>query len=60
MWEKRNAYRISVGNAEENISLERPRCIWEDDVKIGLREREDRVLRTGFIWLTIGIISGLL
>jgi hypothetical protein len=30
MGEKRNAYRILMGYSEENRSLRRPRCRWED------------------------------
>jgi hypothetical protein len=34
MGEKRNAYRILVGKTEEK----RPRCMWEDNSKMDLRE----------------------
>jgi hypothetical protein len=36
--EKRNTYRILVGNPEGNKSLGRPRCRWVDNIKIDLRE----------------------
>jgi hypothetical protein len=38
--EKRNAYRILVGNPEEKGPLGRPRCTcrWEDSFKMDLRE----------------------
>jgi hypothetical protein len=36
--EKRNAYRILVGNPEGKIPLERPRCRWVDNIKMDLRE----------------------
>jgi hypothetical protein len=36
--EKRNAYRILVGNPEGNRPLERPRRRWLDNIKIDLRE----------------------
>jgi hypothetical protein len=36
--EKRNAYRILVGNPEENRPLGRPRRRWVDNIKIVLRE----------------------
>jgi hypothetical protein len=38
MGEKRNAYRIWVGNAEGNRPLGRPRRRWVDNIKIDLRE----------------------
>jgi hypothetical protein len=38
MREKRNAYRILVGKPEENRPLGRPRCRWEDTVRMDLRE----------------------
>jgi hypothetical protein len=37
MEEKRNAYRILVGKPEEKRPLKRPRCRWEDNIKIDLR-----------------------
>jgi hypothetical protein len=38
--EKRNAYRILVGNPEGNRPLGRPRCRWVDNIKADLREIE--------------------
>jgi hypothetical protein len=38
MGEKRNAYRILVGKPEGKIPLGRPRCKWEDNIKMNLRE----------------------
>jgi hypothetical protein len=38
MGEKRNAYRILVGNSEEKIPLGRPRRRWADNSKMDLRE----------------------
>jgi hypothetical protein len=35
--EKRNAFRILVGKTEGKKTLGRPRCRWEDNIKIGLR-----------------------
>jgi hypothetical protein len=35
--EKRNAYRILVGKPEGKRPLGRPRCRWEDNIKIDLR-----------------------
>jgi hypothetical protein len=38
MGEKRNAYRIFVGNPEGKRSLGRPRRRWVDNIKMDLRE----------------------
>jgi hypothetical protein len=38
MWEKRNAYRILVGNPEGKRSLGRLRRRWVDNIKIEFRE----------------------
>jgi hypothetical protein len=32
--EKRNAYRVSGGKPEGKKQLRRPRCIWEDNIKM--------------------------
>jgi hypothetical protein len=37
--EKRNAYRILVGNPEGDRPLGTPRCRWVDNIKMDLRER---------------------
>jgi hypothetical protein len=38
MWEKRNAYRILVGNPEGKRPLGRPRHRWMGNIKMDLRE----------------------
>jgi hypothetical protein len=38
MGEKRNAYRILVGNPEGKRPRKRPRCRWVDNIKINLRK----------------------
>jgi hypothetical protein len=38
MGEKRNAYRISVGNPKGKRPLGRPRPRWVDNIKMDLRE----------------------
>jgi hypothetical protein len=38
MGEKGNAYRVSVENSEGKRPLGGPRCRWEDNIKINLRE----------------------
>jgi hypothetical protein len=39
MGEKRNVYRLWVGNPEEKRPLGRPRCRWMDNIKMDLSER---------------------
>jgi hypothetical protein len=46
MGEKRNAYRILVGNPEGKRPLGRPRHRWVDNIKIDLKR--DRMGRYGF------------
>jgi hypothetical protein len=38
MGEVRGAYNILVGRPEERRPLGRPRCRWEDNIKMDLRE----------------------
>ena len=38
MGERRGLYRILVGKPEGNRPLGRPRCRWEDDIKMDLQE----------------------
>ena len=38
MEQYRNAYRVLVGKSEGKRSLGRPRCRWEDNIKMDLRE----------------------
>jgi hypothetical protein len=38
LWEKRNAYRILVGNPEGKRPLGRPRRKWVDNIKLDLEE----------------------
>jgi hypothetical protein len=38
MGERRGAYRALVGKPEGRRPLERPRCRWEDNIKMDLRE----------------------
>jgi hypothetical protein len=36
--EKRNAFKVSVGKLEVNRPQRRPRCRWDDNIKMDLRE----------------------
>jgi hypothetical protein len=48
MEEKRNAYRLLVGQPEGKGPLGRPRCRWVDNIEMDLREIGwDRMDRTG-------------
>jgi hypothetical protein len=60
MGEKRNAYRILLGNPEGR-PLGRPRRRWVDNIKMELREIGwDGVVWIGSIWLRIGTSGWLL
>jgi hypothetical protein len=57
--EGRGVYRVLVGKPEEKRPLGRPRCRWEDNIKMDLQE-VDVGVRTGLGWLRIGIGGGSL
>jgi hypothetical protein len=38
MGKKKAAYRLLVGKLEDKIPLGRPRCRWEDNIKVDLKE----------------------
>jgi hypothetical protein len=38
MGEERNVYRVSIGKPEGKRPLGRPRCSWEDGIRMDLRE----------------------
>jgi hypothetical protein len=57
--EGRNVYRVLVGKPKGKRRHERPRHRWEDGINMGLREIVGRVW-SGFTWLSIGIVGGLL
>jgi hypothetical protein len=59
MGEGRNLIRVLVGKPEGKRPLERPRRRWDDGIKMDLREIGWGVW-SGFTWLRIGIICGLL
>jgi hypothetical protein len=53
----RNAYSILVRKSEVKRPLRRPRCRWEDNVRMYLREIRWEG-RTEFIWLRIRSLVG--
>jgi hypothetical protein len=55
--ENRNVYRISVGNIEENIPLERPRRRWKITLKLVLKKWY-RGMCARFFCLRIGTNEG--
>jgi hypothetical protein len=59
MGEGREVYRVLVGKPEGKRPLERPRCRWEDGIKMDLTEIGWGVW-SGFTWLRIGTVGGLL
>jgi hypothetical protein len=50
-------YRVLVGKPEGKRTLGRPRCRWEDNVKMDLQEVGCGAW-TGLIWLRIGADGG--
>jgi hypothetical protein len=59
MGEGRGAYRILMERPEGRRPLGRPRCRWEDNIKIDLQEVGWGTW-TGLIWLRIGTGGGLM
>jgi hypothetical protein len=59
MREGRKLYVVSVGKPEGKRSLGRPRRRWEDRIKMDPGEIGWGVW-SGFTWLRIGIVGGLL
>jgi hypothetical protein len=57
MGEERGVHRVLVGKPEGKRPLRRPRCRWEDNIKIDLIEVVG-VVGTGRSWLRIGTSGG--
>jgi hypothetical protein len=60
MGEGRNVYSVLLGKPEGKRPLGRPRRRWEDGIKMDLREIDWGGVWSGFTWLRIGIVGGLL
>jgi hypothetical protein len=59
MGEERKAYKVLVVKPEGKRPLGRPRCRWEDGIRMDLREI-GRSVWIGFYWLRIWTGGGLL
>jgi hypothetical protein len=59
MGEERNVYRVLMGKPEGKRPLGRPRRIWEDGIRMDLREIAGGVW-IGSSWFRIGTGGGLL
>jgi hypothetical protein len=59
MGQGRNVQRVLVGKPEGKRSFGRPKCRSENGIKVDLRETGWGVW-SGFTWLRIGILGGLL
>jgi hypothetical protein len=53
-------YKVLVGNPEGKRPLGRPRCIWEDGIRMDLWEIVAGGVWIGFDWLRIGTDGELL
>ena len=59
MGEGRVVHRVLVGKPEGKRPLGRPRCRWEDNIKMDFRKWEG-IVGTGWSWLRIGTGGGRL
>jgi hypothetical protein len=59
MGERRGVYRVLVGKSERKRPLGRPRCRWENNIKMDVQE-VCGVVGTGGSWLRIGTGGGRL
>ena len=58
MGEGRGVYRVLVGKPEGRRPLGRPRCKWEDSIRMDLFGKWDVGVWTGWSWLRIGTGGG--
>jgi hypothetical protein len=59
MGKDRGVHRVLVEKPEGKRPLGRPRCRWEDNIKMDFQE-VGGVMGTGWSWLEIGTGGGLL
>jgi hypothetical protein len=60
MGEERKVYKVLVGKPEGKRPLGRPRRMWEDGIRMDLREIGLGRVWIGFDWLRTGTVGGLL
>jgi hypothetical protein len=60
MGEERKVYKVLVGKPEGKRPPGRPRCRWEDGIRMDLREIGLGGVWIGFDWLSTGTGGGLL
>jgi hypothetical protein len=58
--EGRKVYKVLVGKSEGKRPLGRPRCRWEDGIRMDLKGIDWGEGWSGFTWLRIGTVGGLL
>jgi hypothetical protein len=56
----RGVYRVLVGKPEVKTPLGRPRCRWEDTIKMDLQEGWDVRVWTGLSWLRIELVNTIM
>ena len=55
--ERRDVYRVLVGKPEGKRPLGKPRCRWEDNIKVDMQE-VGCCAWTGMMWLMLGKMAG--
>jgi hypothetical protein len=58
--ERRKVNGVLVGKPEGKRPLEEPRCRWEDGIRMDLRHMAWGGGWSGFPWLRLGTVGGLL
>jgi hypothetical protein len=66
MGDRRDAYMVLVGRSEGKRPLERPRCRWEDDIKMDLQGMGwggmnwiDVTQDSGSWWVLVNVVLNL-